>query len=331
MAAQARLFGLPGFAVQECRMLELGCGDGGNLLPLAAAFPQATFVGLDLSGGAIERGRALAQEAGLANVRLEQADLGTVDAGSLGRFHAVAAHGVYSWVPAAVRDRLMALVGACLERDGVAYVSYNALPGGHLRALVRDVLRLHVAGLRDAQERLAAARELLRTLPSLSAWRGGALEAHVKRALERDDAGLFHDEIAEVNDAVHVSALDTHAREHGLRYFTEAVLSATVDGPRSDAVRRALDEHGDDRLAREQHLDLLELRLYRESLLCREGARPWPEPRPTHAGALHAAGRLRSKRPRTGVEEFRSPQGGSLSTDHPALKAAFGVLADAWP
>ena len=44
-------------AVERCRVLELGCGDGGNVIPMAYALPEAEFVGLDLNAAAVARGR----------------------------------------------------------------------------------------------------------------------------------------------------------------------------------------------------------------------------------------------------------------------------------
>jgi tRNA G46 methylase TrmB len=41
----------------KARVLELGCGMGGNLIPMALGMPEATFVGYDLSGVQIERAR----------------------------------------------------------------------------------------------------------------------------------------------------------------------------------------------------------------------------------------------------------------------------------
>src|ERR1019366_4359784 len=65
---------------------------------------------------------------GLANIRLEHRDI--LDAGpELGTFDYVIAHGLYSWVPEPVRDKLLALAQAVLAPHGVAFVSYNALPG----------------------------------------------------------------------------------------------------------------------------------------------------------------------------------------------------------
>ena len=64
----------------------------------------------------------------------------------------------------AVRDRLLAVCRARWPIDGVAYVSYNALPGGRLREALRDMLVFHTAELDDPRERIAQARALLRFL-----------------------------------------------------------------------------------------------------------------------------------------------------------------------
>ena len=54
------------------------------------------------------------------------------------------AHGVYSWIEPAARDALLAACRAHLAPDGVAYVSYDVLPGGHLREITRQMLRWHL-------------------------------------------------------------------------------------------------------------------------------------------------------------------------------------------
>lgn len=51
------------------RWLDIGCGRGAVLLPIAKAIgPTGRAVGLDISAGMIEHSRALAKEAGLTNV-----------------------------------------------------------------------------------------------------------------------------------------------------------------------------------------------------------------------------------------------------------------------
>src|SRR5215203_5091497 len=118
LATLATLFGL------EPPLLELGCGDGGNLVPMALGLPAAHFVGVDAAAGAIARGRTLVDALALPNVELLAEPLERFEPAG-GGFDYVIAHGVYSWVDAPVRDRLLALCRQALSEQGVVYVSYN--------------------------------------------------------------------------------------------------------------------------------------------------------------------------------------------------------------
>jgi tRNA G46 methylase TrmB len=79
LATVARLYGMEPAPLSRCRVLEIGCGDGANLIPVAYQWPESEFVGLDLSGAAISRGRAVLADAGLRNVTLQQCDIMDVD------------------------------------------------------------------------------------------------------------------------------------------------------------------------------------------------------------------------------------------------------------
>src|ERR1700741_241284 len=64
LAAIAYLFGLETPEVATARVLEIGCAAGGNLIPFAAAHPQARVVGIDLSHVQIDQGRMRVQALG---------------------------------------------------------------------------------------------------------------------------------------------------------------------------------------------------------------------------------------------------------------------------
>src|SRR5262245_60719987 len=59
------------YPVARCRVLELGCAAGGNLLPMAVALPDSTFLGLDLSSRQIADGQKVVDDLGLKNVTLQ--------------------------------------------------------------------------------------------------------------------------------------------------------------------------------------------------------------------------------------------------------------------
>jgi len=133
MATLATLYGMDPPPVQSCRVLELGCGEGGHLLPLAHAFPDSEFVGVDLSEVSIDRARNAAAQLGLEKVHFEAGDLGAFRADA-DTFDYIIAHGVFSWIPPAIQEKLLEVCSRRLAPRGVAYISYNTYPAGHLRA-----------------------------------------------------------------------------------------------------------------------------------------------------------------------------------------------------
>ncbi|MEZ6091648.1 MAG: class I SAM-dependent methyltransferase [Pirellulaceae bacterium] len=70
MAVPAILFGMRPTPVDRCRVLELGCGCGANLIPMAVRSPESHFVGIDLSGRQIDQGQAVVDAMGLDNIEL---------------------------------------------------------------------------------------------------------------------------------------------------------------------------------------------------------------------------------------------------------------------
>jgi hypothetical protein len=219
---------------------------------------------------------------------------------------------VYSWIAPAARDALLATCRSRLAPGGVAYVSYDVLPGGHLREITRQMLRWHLRDVDDPAERIARARALLRLVAD-------AGQVQAERALEQGDAALFHDELAPYHVAVLFTDFVAHAAEHELRFLAEAdvfemdasILPAGLAG---------------DPIEREQYLDFFKGRMFRQTLLCHDGAElrePGLEVVRTMLAATPAEP--------VGDGEFRGPLGATLTTDHEAVKAAFVRLGEAWP
>jgi SAM-dependent methyltransferase len=154
LATVATLYGMTPPPLDGCRVLELGCSTGGNLLSMALSLPDSTFVGIDLAPRQITQARALAATLGLTNVDLRAMSIADVD-DDLGMFDYIVCHGVYSWVPEPIREAILRVCSRNLAPNGVAFVSYNTFPGWHARAMVREMIVFHDDPTRPPMERVA--------------------------------------------------------------------------------------------------------------------------------------------------------------------------------
>jgi methyltransferase-like protein/trans-aconitate methyltransferase len=335
LEAIARLFGLRPKPAERSRVLELGCGDGGNLLSLAQALPGARLVGIDAAASAVERGMRLVRAAGLENVELRCMDLEELpeggELGEAGSFDYILSHGVYSWIPPRPRVALLAGVRRYLAPMGVAYVSYNAYPGSYLRDMARDILGYHVRDIEDPQRKLAAARELMQTIvaieePSPSPY-AQVLREHMERMLRYSTALLFHDDLAEISTPFYFHEFMEHATHHQLAFLAEADLFESQMRDVPGSAGRLMEGLPDDVLVREQYLDFFKNRMFRQTLLCHADA---PVRRELDDSEIERLWVSSSARARDG-DTFETPEGYAVTTSEPLVQAAMRALGEAWP
>jgi SAM-dependent methyltransferase len=276
MSIKGYLRGLEVARPENCRVLELGCGDGFNLAAMAAIHPGASYTGVDYSAEAIERGRGLMRELGFAQVRLETADIRNLEGiePRLGEFDYIIAHGVYSWVPADVRDALLALIGRLLAPHGVAFVSYLALPGAYHREAARAIMRFHTRGEQDPAAQVRQARSILGLIAHGSTepnhytqWMARELELVENHTGE----SLFHDELSPVSAPVLFTEFIGHAERHGLNFLSEAECLLPIAPALTPEAREQFRPLEANRVLLEQYLDFIEGRRFRQTLLCRAG------------------------------------------------------------
>jgi len=166
------LGGVTGLAItpeSPLSYLELGCGCGFGALALAASNPSWLVTGIDFSPAHIAAARELAHEAGIANARFIEGDLADLAesdrTSALPEADVITLHGLWSWVGDPVRAGIVRLLDRKLRPGGIAYVSYNALPGWQqaigMQRLVRE------AGQRGAtrsDRQVEAGIEIVRAL-----------------------------------------------------------------------------------------------------------------------------------------------------------------------
>lgn len=270
-AVAARLAGLDVPAPSAARFLEIGCAAGHNLLPLAARWPESRFVGIDFSTSAIAEARETARLAGLTNVVFVETDLRTYQPGDGELFDFIITHGVYSWVPADVRQASLDLCAARLSLCGVALISYNTMPGWSLRKTLGGLTsRLSatqsVGG--DPGEILA----FLATAAGNQTPYARHLTSELHEMLGKGGAALAFDDFGPVNEPCTFLDFTDHAGRSGLRYLGESQL--VEDFPLSlppEAAEILKPLAGNPRVM-QQTIDVLTNRAFRRSLLCRADA-----------------------------------------------------------
>lgn len=338
MNAVARMFGVPAPPVENCRVLEIGGGDGVHLVSCAVTMPDATFVGIDLSTAATARGNNLIERLGLRNVQLIVADILTWEPPAE-PFDYVLVHGVYSWIPEPVRDALMALVGRALAPRGVACVSYNCYPAGYARRMLWEMMKYHVGDRTDPDAMIDRAIELAEFIrlsrAHVAVGDGDPFDNDVALVLDKQPRSvLFHDDLAPVNRPVYFHEFADHARRHGLRFVAELEPHVMANGefpPAIGDLLRTLAKVNPER--REQYYDFACLRRFRQTLLTREPHEPRGFPDPKAVDDLFISGNCGTDAIDFGIDRPMTFAVGATAVEigDPLMKAAMVVLVENRP
>lgn len=305
----AALYGLKPASPSKARILEIGCAEGVNIIGIAALFPHAECVGIDMSARQIDTAKQHAATLGLSNVTLEAMSLADIPE-HFGQFDYIIAHGMLSWIPKPIQEKLMEMCGKRLSPHGVAYISFNALPGWHMVRMVRDMMLFHTQGVLSPEDKVTRARDILHKVTGVSAQRDPAYSAflHSEQALLKDkpDAYLLHDHLEENNHAFYLHDFVKLAKAHGLSYIadTDLTTQGKVNPPPEMLPLLAAT---DDRVAREQYLDFIVARRFRSALLCRNDAPLQSDISPAILRSMHVLSHFVIETAADGSKIYRVP------------------------
>lgn len=336
LATIGTLFGMTPPAVETSRVLELGCASGGNLIPMAQNLPGASFLGVDLSARQVEDGQKTVAALELKNIELRHAsitDIGPDD----GQFDYIVCHGVYSWVPRAVQDKIIEISSHNLRPNGIAYVSYNTYPGWHLRGVVRDMMRYHVAQFDDPQTKIRQARSLLDFLiKSVSTGSEAYAKVLADEALivrKHSDTYLFHEHLEENNEPCYFHEFVERAGGHNLQYLGEAEFPSMLARNFKAETFEILQSVP--MLRQEQYMDFLRNRMFRRTLLVHKDVQLARNIPVTRVRSFHMAVTSKLEVPNPQLDEqapaeFKSPRG-TATVKLPISKAALVHLNQVYP
>jgi methyltransferase-like protein/SAM-dependent methyltransferase len=313
---------------------------------MAYGLPGSEFVGIDNSARQIADGQATVRMLGLENIALRHMDILDVDA-DLGQFDYIITHGVFSWVPRPVQEKVLEICARNLAPNGVAYVSYNTYPGWHMMGIIREMMLYHTRRSSEPQERVAQARALLdflaEAIPAEKSAYGSFLSTYaqflqgeLKGPRPAGDAFLLHDELEEINDPIYFYRFNERAARYGLQYLGEAEFRTMVGSNFDPKAFRRLGQMSRSVIDLEQYMDFLRNRMFRQTLLCHDDITISRKLRPEQLSAFYVASYARPETTELDIHsnsivKFRGSDGAELSTDHPVTKAAMLCLAGIWP
>jgi methyltransferase-like protein/protein-L-isoaspartate O-methyltransferase len=336
LAVMGTLYGMNPVPVDDCRVLEMGSGNGSNLIPMAYSLPESEFVGIDLARKPVEVAEVRIRRLGLKNIRIQQMDLMEIGP-EFGEFDYIIAHGVYAWVPKAVQEKILAICRANLSANGVAFVSYNTNPAGHVREVFREMIQFHQRRSGQAASPVKADREflevILKATDSRSPWKA-LFHDELELIFNRDEKVVYHDDLAECFLPLSFGDFAERAEGCGLQFLGEARLNDVLE---PELGREALDAlrqlAAGDLIAYQQYLDFARYRRFRQTLLCHAELRLRREEVASHVRKLLVASPMRYAAAQPdGAVEFRNVRGRStITTNDPKLVAVLRQLEKIWP
>jgi len=276
LAAFGALYGLAPTVPGNSRILELGCSDGTNLIPIAYDLPDSTFIGIDLSEVQIRSGQNKVDTLGLKNIQLETRSIMDLEPAE-GKFDYIICHGVYSWVPDAVKQKILDICRHNLADQGIAYISYNVLPGWQFNKSMRDLMLFRTRHIQSPGDRADAAFDLLKTM--LHATRESNRFHHVQlrffgKTLETmPDVScyLLHEYMEADNDPFYFNEFASALKDNGLQYICDGDQpDFELDSLPGDAADK-FEAISADALELEQFIDFINNTRFRRSLICHQG------------------------------------------------------------
>lgn len=319
-----------------CRVLELGCADGTNLLPFAIEFPESDFLGIDLASRRIGQANETVRELGLTNVQFQLANVADLDPATIGTFDYILCPGVFSWATDSERLAMLSLCQQCLAPGGIAAISFNVLPGWNWSGTLRDFVRYATSDIPDPKEQISEARKSIEFMAENTAsdtLQGVYYRRTRDQARKWSDTYIYHEYISDRNRPFYFHQFQTMASDHGLRFVAEADFRHSSGFGLSPAARMAVAQSPPDK--REQLLDFVLNSGYRKSMLCRADEIPQ---QPTQREVI-AEAQLTLARSYSNVSlDQSSPNSlslpvpnGSVTITDPITLAAIRELIASWP
>ncbi|UUE12051.1 methyltransferase regulatory domain-containing protein [Dickeya zeae] len=340
LQATAHLYGIKSAAPEKARVLEIGCKDGGNLLPFALANPQAQAVGVDLDAEQIEKGIRLIKRLELENVALFALDLESLLACDPGTFDYIIIHGLFSLIGGETRDALLRFCHDHLTAEGLVCYCYNTYPGWKTGEILRDAIQLHSGLASDEKVVNASARAML-TYMSLGTApdnpQNAALKSFIDQAEKQSDVDFALHYLQGLNQPCYFVDFYSQITQAGFSYVGDVRAYTELAEHYGEQVSHLHETICPENTVylRQQYLDFAVNRSQRFSILIPEERAKdiLPSPDLAKLEDFNWAGNFQRINVGGGktLNAHTSGTGETISTENAVVLGILDTLGEAWP
>lgn len=266
------LFGMDPVKIENARILELGCASGGNIIPIAYNSPKSKLVGIDNSQIQIDLANKEIKELGLKNIEFKCCSILDINE-SIGKFDYIIVHGIFSWVPVAVRSKIFEICSKLLTDQGIAYISYNTLPGWNMVKSIRDMMLYHGSFFTNIHDKINQSKIFLNFVSSSLDGQNSPYASFLKQEIQllsnQPDSYIRHEHLEDINQPYYFNDFMKEANNLDLQYLADAHISSMFLG---NMPQKVIDQLSviNDIIRLEQYMDFIYNRRFRTTLLCKK-------------------------------------------------------------
>ena len=277
LEANGKLYGLTPKDSRKARVLELGSSFGGNIITQALYNPEAEYVGIDLTAEQVRKGNEIIEKIGLTNIKLIEKNILDVNE-DFGKFDYIIVHGVFSWVPENVKDKIIKICNENLNEEGIAYISYNTYPGWKEPDKIREMMiyankYFPEISLGDKNQRgkafISIVAEQMKIYEDISKKKGDFIK-QIEEVVGMQDYYVAHEYCEDLNNPLYLNEFVDLIKKGNLEYISDVALRLSIISTyNKDTVDKLQQLSQGDHVIKEQCLDYILDTKFRRSLVCK--------------------------------------------------------------
>ena len=278
LEAHGKLYGLNPKDSRKARVLELGSSFGGNIITQALYNSEAEFIGIDLTAEQVKKGNEVIEKIGLKNIKLIEKNILDINE-DFGKFDYIIVHGVFSWVPEIVKEKILKICNENLTEEGIAYISYNTYPGWKEPDKIREMMLyankyFPEISLGDKNQRgkafISIVAEEMKSYIDIFEKKGDFIR-QIEEILNMQDYYVGHEYLEHYNNPMYLHEFVDLLKDQNLQYVSDVALRLSIGSIYNQSTVEKLQQLSQgDPVIKEQCIDFILDTKFRRSIICKK-------------------------------------------------------------